>query len=206
MNSAPVRADASICFASGAMNKLTSIPASRIFLQVSVKAFSPPTTSRPPSVVTSWRRSGTRQTISGFNFSASATISGVLAISKFNRVLTTSRNFQMSRSCMCRRSSRRCAVMPCAPATSLMRAASTGSGSPAACPRYRASRIVATWSMLTPSLSIMNKGHASLPKRAGFGKWNKRPATVGVPLSFLPVVARASRPCVSVSAKPGLSN
>ncbi len=39
-------------------------------------------------------------------------ISGALAISRFSRVLTTSRNSQTSRSWMCRRSSRKCAVMP----------------------------------------------------------------------------------------------
>ena len=52
----------------------------------------------------------------------------------------------MSPSVMWRRSSRRCAVMPSAPAFSASSAARTGSGSPPP----RAFRTVATWSMLTP--------------------------------------------------------
>src|SRR5262245_65501701 len=50
---------------------------------------------------------------------------------------------------MCRRSPRRCTVIPSAPASSARTAAATGSGSR---PR-RASRIVAMWSTLTPSLT-----------------------------------------------------
>ena len=92
------------------MNKLTSMPASFNFLRVSVKDFSAATTSSPPSVVTSCRRSGTRQTISGFSFNAMATISGALAISRFSRVWIFSRNAHTSRSWMCRRSSRKCTV------------------------------------------------------------------------------------------------
>src|SRR5207247_1939769 len=71
----------------------------------------------------------------GLSFSAMPRISGVLAISRLSRVLMASRNFQTSRSWMCRRSSRRWAVMPCAPADSQISAASTGSGSPWTRPR-----------------------------------------------------------------------
>jgi hypothetical protein len=52
---------------------------------------------KPPSVVTSNRRSGTRQTMSG-KLEAMATISGALAISRLSRVVMTSRSFQTSRS------------------------------------------------------------------------------------------------------------
>ncbi|HZL13580.1 MAG TPA: pyridoxine 5'-phosphate synthase, partial [Verrucomicrobiae bacterium] len=45
-------------------------------MRVSARDFSAATTSKPPSVVTSSRRSGTMQTISGRNFSAMEMISG----------------------------------------------------------------------------------------------------------------------------------
>ena len=76
MNWLPVRAAASICAGSGAMNRLTSMPASFIRLRVSVMACRLPATSSPPSVVTSSRRSGTTQTMSGLSLRAMATISG----------------------------------------------------------------------------------------------------------------------------------
>jgi hypothetical protein len=60
-------------------------------------------------------------------------------------VRTTRASASTSASWTCRRSSRRCAVMPSAPASSHMVAARTGSGSS---PR-RACRSVATWSTLT---------------------------------------------------------
>ena len=45
-----------------------------------------PAASRPPSVVTSWRRSGTRQHAAGRSRSAIATISSVAAISMLSRI------------------------------------------------------------------------------------------------------------------------
>ena len=154
MNGLPVAAVASICAGSGSMNRLTSMPAWPSAAAASVMASAWLTTFSPPSVVTSARFSGTRQTASGLRRRAMSIISGVVAISKLRRVVTASRMAQMSRSRMCRRSSRRWAVMPCAPAASACRTASTGHGSPWSRPRYRACRSVATWSMLTPSLSI----------------------------------------------------
>src|SRR5690242_6552911 len=53
---------------------------------------------------------------------------------------------------MCRRSSRRCTVIPSAPPRCASTAAQTGSGSYV----RRACRSVATWSMLTPSSIIDN--------------------------------------------------
>ena len=76
--------------------------------------------SRPPSVVTSARRSGTRQQSAGRTAQAMRTISSVTAISKFIRVCSRSRQARISRSWMCRRSSRRCIVMLSAPACSAM--------------------------------------------------------------------------------------
>src|SRR5687768_10275622 len=57
----------------------------------------------------------------------------------------------MSRSCMWRRSCLRWTVIPFAPACSQMTAAVTMLGSIV----FRASRIVATWSMLTFSFAVM---------------------------------------------------
>ena len=88
-----------------------------------------PATSRPPSVVTSSRRSGTRVTMSGRIRRAIASMSAVAAISRFSRVRTVARSSSTSRSWMWRRSSRRCTVMPSAPPSSASRARRTGSGS-----------------------------------------------------------------------------
>ena len=156
INCAPDLAAASTCLASGLINRLTSISALFMRLQTLMIARNWPATSSPPSVVTSSRFSGTRQTMPGCSLSANRTIFGAMDISKFRRVLTSLRSDFTSASRMCRRSSRRCAVMPCAPAASQVSAASTGLGSPFLIPRYRASRRVATWSIFTPSLSTGN--------------------------------------------------
>src|SRR5207302_8293607 len=107
------------------------------------------TTSRPPSVVTSSRRSGTGHASSGRTRSATATMASVTAISRFSLMPSRRRSSSTSRSWMWRRSSRRCTVMPSAPAASATSAASTGSGYST----RRACRRVATWSTLTPRRS-----------------------------------------------------
>ena len=91
-----------------------------------------PSTFKPPSVVTSWRDSGTRQQSCGSTFCAMRTISSVTAISRFMRVCRASRITVTSRSWMCRRSSRRCRVMLSAPASSASSAAYSGIGIAAA--------------------------------------------------------------------------
>ena len=75
---------ASIWRGSASMNSETRMPASRRRRTTGREALWPPTTSRPPSVVTSSRRSGTRQAAWGRWRSAMATISAVTAISKFS--------------------------------------------------------------------------------------------------------------------------
>ena len=70
----------------------------------------------------------------------SATISSVAAISKFSGLSISALSRAMSSSRMWRRSSRRCAVMPSAPASIASFAARTGSG----CTPPRALRMVAT--------------------------------------------------------------
>ncbi len=121
---------------------------------------SAPATSSPPSVVTSVRFSGTRQTSAGCTSSAIAIISAVAAISRFMRVCRAVRIARTSRSWMWRRSSRRCSVMLSAPHCSATSAACSGSGErpPRAC------RTVATWSMFTPS-RMASAGHPPRPRR-----------------------------------------
>ena len=87
-----------------------------------------PATSRPPSVVTSWRDSGTRQQSWRHDLRAMRIISSVTAISRFMRVCSASRIACTSRSWMWRRSSRRCSVMLSAPASSASSAACNGIG------------------------------------------------------------------------------
>ena len=53
-------------------------------------------TSKPPSVVSSSRFSGTRQTEAGSSLIAMSTISEVFAISKFNGIFRASLRLQMS--------------------------------------------------------------------------------------------------------------
>ena len=95
---APTCAEAATCAVSGAMKRLTSMPASFMCCRVSRNAATWPATSRPPSVVTSCRRSGTRQTMSGWRRSAMAMISGALASSRFKRVQISARSRKTSRS------------------------------------------------------------------------------------------------------------
>jgi uncharacterized membrane protein YdfJ with MMPL/SSD domain len=59
---------------------------------------------------------------------ASDSISAVAAISKLSGAAISARNRRMSASRMWRRSSRKCAVMPSAPAAIACLAAATGSG------------------------------------------------------------------------------
>src|SRR6185312_8155748 len=83
--------------------------------------------------------------------SAAATISSVAAISKFNGLSISAFSRAMSSSRMWRRSSRKCAVMPSAPAAMASLAARTGSG----WRPPRALRMVATWSTLMPRRSFL---------------------------------------------------
>jgi hypothetical protein len=128
--------------ASGSMNRLVRTPArfNRASPSRSFAGFL--ATSSPPSVVTSSRRSGTSVIWYGFTRSAMVSISSVSAISRLNTVRTELAILMMSSSCICRRSSRKCAVIPSAPASSQSAAAATGSGSSV----RRAWRSVATWS------------------------------------------------------------
>ena len=105
-------------------------------------------TFKPSSVESSVWTSGTSVTMSGWRLMANCTMACVGAISKFNLVVTVPRRSLMSRSWMWRLSSRRWAVIPLQPASSAIMAAATGSGSLP----LRASRMVAMWSTLTPSL------------------------------------------------------
>src|SRR5262249_8912883 len=92
--------------------------------------------------------SGTREHTSGFTRTAMATISSVAAISRLKvrrAPVRRARSRSTSASTMWRRSSRRCAVMPWAPASRHCSAARTGSGYVVP----RALRRVATWSTLT---------------------------------------------------------
>jgi hypothetical protein len=70
-------AAATICAASGSMKRLVVMPAPRIASTTSWTLARWPTTSSPPSVVTSSRLSGTRQTLSGFRRRAKSVIAGV---------------------------------------------------------------------------------------------------------------------------------
>ena len=113
----------------GSTNIETRMPAR---VSSATKGFSeswPPMTSRPPSVVRSVRFSGTRQQACGRMRSAMSSICSVAAISKLSGLAIAAFRRRMSSSWMWRRSSRRCAVMPSAPASMATSAARTGSGS-----------------------------------------------------------------------------
>src|SRR4029079_16586656 len=141
------RAEASTCGSSASMKTDVTIPASDRRAIAARSLVSWPATSSPPSVVISSRPSGTSIAISGRNRHAMSTISDVAAISRLSLIWTRSRSLRTSSSWMCRRSSRRCTVMPSAPPRCASTAPQTGSGSYV----RRAWRSVATWSMLTPS-------------------------------------------------------
>src|SRR5579883_657488 len=144
-----MRAAVSICRGSAAMKRETRMPAPQSFATTGASKLCWATTSSPPSVVTSCRRSGTRQAACGIVLSATAAISGVAAISRLRGRVISALRRAMSSSRMWRRSSRRCAVMPSAPASIAILAAATGSG----WMPPRAFRSVATWSMFTPRRS-----------------------------------------------------
>ena len=131
---------------SGSMNSDTRMPASFSASTHGADGSAPRTTSSPPSVVRSSRFSGTRQQACGTCLQGDGSISlgrGHLEVERAGQ-LALSR--AMSSSEMWRRSSRRCAVMPSAPAsTARQRGAQRVGMRPP-----RALRMVATWSMLTP--------------------------------------------------------
>src|SRR5665213_3592799 len=128
------------------MNSDARIPADLSAATKSLSWAGAPAMSSPPSVVSSCRRSGTRQAACGRCFCAMASIASVAAISRLSGTVSSRDSRAMSSSEMCRRSSRRWAVMRSAPAATASLAARTGSG----CRLPRAWRMVATWSMLTP--------------------------------------------------------
>ena len=89
---APAWAAAAICAGSGSMNSDTRMPDSASRPTASVTAASAPATSRPPSVVSSVRFSGTRQTSLGLTAQAISSISAVIAHSRFMRVRSGGRS------------------------------------------------------------------------------------------------------------------
>ena len=102
--------------ASGSMNSDTRIPAAPSRATIGASRSCCPTTSSPPSVVSSSRLSGTMQTACGRGAARSPHLGG-------RRHLEVERDRQLGRqprdvaSGIWRRSSRRCAVMPSAPAS-----------------------------------------------------------------------------------------
>ncbi len=112
-------AAASICRGSAAMNSDTRMPAAAQSARRPARACSCwPATSSPPSVVRSSRRSGTRQAACGRGLERDARPSpSVAAISRLSGLAISALRRAMSSSRMWRRSSRRCAVMPSAPAS-----------------------------------------------------------------------------------------
>ena len=131
---------------------------------------SPPRAARAPGsgVRAGWRR-------------AMATISSVAAISRLSGHRQLGAGARRRASWMWRRSSRRCAVMPSAPASAARRAARNGSG----CGAPRAWRTVATWSMLTPrrigrGVRLVKR---SPPRRRGGGRGRPPAAIAAIRLS-----------------------
>src|SRR5690606_14985013 len=108
---APVSAAASSCSGSGSTNSDTWQPWLCSWPTASRSRARLPVTSRPPSVVSSSRRSGTRQQCCGRTSAAMASISSVTAISRLSGMPMLSRISRTSLSWMCRRSSRRCTVI-----------------------------------------------------------------------------------------------
>ncbi len=140
-------AAASNCRTFGSTKSDTRMPASRSIATMGASAARCPAASRPPSVVTSARRSGTMQQAFGRKPQRDGhhlRRGGHFHVERHPAISARSRSRSASR--MCRRSSRRCAVIPSAPAATAAKAASTGSG----CTPPRALRTVATWSMFTP--------------------------------------------------------
>ncbi len=78
------------------MKTLVMIPASASFATAFFSFASWLTMSRPPSVVTSWRPSGTSIAISGRMSHAMPTISAVAAISRFSLMCVSSRSRRTS--------------------------------------------------------------------------------------------------------------
>jgi hypothetical protein len=95
-----MRCAASTWASSASMNTETTIPASASRFTALRIFFSCETMSRPPSVVTSCRPSGTSIAISGLMREAIATISSVAAISRLRRIWVSSRSRRTSSSWM----------------------------------------------------------------------------------------------------------
>ena len=127
--SAPMAAEASTCAGSGSMNMLTLLPLACRAVTMGRNSSILPATSKPPSVVISSRRSGTKHTKSGFRLSANSSMEAVAPISKFSGKGISARTARASASCMWRRSSRTCRVMESAPPSIAARAASSTEGS-----------------------------------------------------------------------------
>ena len=89
--SRPASGKVAICRASGSRKTDTSIPAAVRRFTAAATPGSFATTSSPPSVVNSCRRSGTSVASSGLISHAIVTISSTQASSRFNRLVTTCR-------------------------------------------------------------------------------------------------------------------
>ena len=125
---APAAALASICRGSASMNSETRHYAAARRAQASRSRAGWPATSRPPSVVSSWRRSGTRQTSAGASPRCDAEhLVGDRGL-EVQRHADRGLGRATSSSRTWRRSSRRWKVMMSAPASSASSAACSGSG------------------------------------------------------------------------------
>ena len=127
---APARRAASICAGSGSMNSDTRMPrGAKRRRRRRRSALLCPQHVEPPSVVISWRDSGTRQHILRRVRSGDADhLVGYRHLEIHAGLQGARASPVTSRSWMWRRSSRRCSVMLSAPASSASRAAYRGSG------------------------------------------------------------------------------
>jgi hypothetical protein len=120
--------------------------------------------------------SGTRQAACGLMRVAISSICAVAAISKLSGLSIAAFSRSMSASVMWRRSSRRCAVMPSAPASMAKSAARTGSGRGPP----RAFRKVATWSILTPRRSAFAERAVAMVQMNGVRSPGRPPAQMAL--------------------------
>ena len=117
-----------------------------------------PAASSPPSVVTSWRRSGTRQHACGRSSARSDHLLGRRHL-EIQRHVGRVRESAGDRLADMAPILRRWTVIPSAPAAHRHRAAATGSG----CAPPRALRMVATWSTFTPERGSVSCAHHAPP-------------------------------------------
>ena len=143
-------------------------------------------------MVTSSRRSGTSVACWGGVSQAMPSTSSAQANSRLMGTATDSMSTRRSRSWIWRRSSRKWIVITSAPPSSASVAAHTGSGSFV----LRASRTVATWSILTPRIANLLPPHKQLRDRglltSGAGRAKM---LAGLELSII-VAIGLERPCL----------